>query len=154
MEPKVGEYDFAWLHHVMDELEKADISVVLCTPSATPPIWLSQLYPDVTTLKDGIRTSHGGRRHCCSNHPAYIEHTMRIVEEMGKEFGSDKRVIAWQIDNEIEPTKCECEYCLSAFREYLSKKYGTIDSLNSAWNTNLFSQRYTSFDEVPIPKHA
>ena len=154
MEQEEGKFDFSWLHYVMDKLEEADISIILCTPSATPPIWLSQKYPDVTVLKDGVRKTHGGRRHCCSNHPKYIEYSMRIANEMGKEFGSDKRVIGWQIDNEIEPTKCECDYCVSAFHKYLENKYKTIDALNLAWNTNLFSQKYTSFNEIPIPKKA
>lgn len=37
MEPKEGEYDFSWLHRVIDKLDQADIRVVLGTPTATPP---------------------------------------------------------------------------------------------------------------------
>ncbi len=153
MEFEEGKFDFSWLHYVMDKLGEADISIVLCTPSATPPVWLIDKYPDVAVLRDGFRRRHGGRRNCCTNHPKYREHTMRIVEKMGEEFGKDERVIGWQIDNEIEPTRCDCDYCLTAFRKYLKNKYGTIDALNTAWNTNLFSQKYSNFEQIPIPKY-
>ncbi|MBO7332159.1 MAG: beta-galactosidase, partial [Alphaproteobacteria bacterium] len=45
-------------------VHEAGIAVVMGTPTATPPIWLSQRYPDVLNLgENGQRTNHGGRRH-------------------------------------------------------------------------------------------
>ena len=44
-EPEDGKYDFGWLKRVMDLLGKAGIKVVLATPTAAPPIWLSQKHP-------------------------------------------------------------------------------------------------------------
>lgn len=40
MEPCEGQFDFEWLHKIMDKLWNAGISVILGTPTATPPIWL------------------------------------------------------------------------------------------------------------------
>lgn len=91
MEPERGRYDFKWLHDVVDRLGEAGISVVMGTPTATPPIWLIREYPDVAVLNEsGIRKNHGGRRHCCSNNPRYIEACDSIVHAMGREFGKDK----------------------------------------------------------------
>ena len=74
MEPERGKYNFNWLHNVVDRLAKAGISVVIGTPTATPPIWLIREHPDVAELNEaGVRKKHGGRRHCCSNNPNYIE---------------------------------------------------------------------------------
>ncbi len=88
MEPERGRYDFKWLHDVVDRLGEAGISVVMGTPTATPPIWLIREYPDVAVLNEsGIRKNHGGRRHCCSNNPRYIEACDSIVHAMGREFG-------------------------------------------------------------------
>ena len=70
MEPSPGEFDFDWLKKIVNRLGEEGIFSILGTPSATPPIWLSQLYPDVMILKESYqRARHGGRRHCCSNHP-------------------------------------------------------------------------------------
>lgn len=152
MEPEEGSFSFGWIHRVIDRAAGEGIKTVLGTPTATPPIWLTQKYPDIMVLNaQNVRARHGGRRNGCANHPKYLEYSMRIVEEMGKEFGGDPNVIGWQIDNEINRPSCECDYCKSAFHGYLQAKYGSIDALNRAWNTNVFSQRYTDFDQIPIP---
>lgn len=157
MEPKPGEFDFSFFHRVVDRMGSAGIGVVLGTPTATPPRWLPKLYPDV--MMEGIngRTkSHGGRRHCCSNNAHYNEYCMRIVERMVQEFADDPAVIGWQIDNEIYAFEggCFCPSCQAGFREYLKKKFGTIDALNNAWNLNLFSQWYDDFADIPAPRDA
>ncbi|MBE6618651.1 MAG: beta-galactosidase [Ruminococcaceae bacterium] len=155
IEPQPGEYDFGWIHTAIDKLSAAGISVILCTPTATPPIWLSKLHPDVTFVpENGIPRVHGGRRHCCSNNPHYIEYSKRIVKKMGEEFGSDERIIGWQLDNEINAQNCTCPDCVALFREHLRKKYGTIENMNKAWNLTLWSQEYSSFSDVNIPVNA
>ena len=152
MEPKRGEYDFAWLHDVVDQLHAAGIAVVMGTPTATPPIWLSREYPDVLNrTASGVRIEHGGRRHCCSNNPHYLAACDEIVEKMAQEFGSDPAIIGWQIDNEIYTgdTGCVCEYCMQRFHKRLKDEYCTVENLNERWNLNLFSQAYDDFSDVP-----
>ena len=156
MEPKPGEYDFKWLHEVVDDLAANGIKSILGTPTATPPRWFLKAHPDAAKLHtDGYRLPHGGRRHCCSNHPAYIEASLKIVEAMAKEFGNDPNVIGWQLDNEIYSFQfgCCCPECEKYFHRYLEKKYGTVEALNAAWNLELFSQAYDSFDDIPMPVH-
>jgi len=155
-EPFEGEYNFEWLHYVIDKMTAAGIYVVLGTPTATPPFWLTQKYPDMLVEReDGSHASHGGRRHCCSSNPNYIEYSRRIVEQLGREFGDNPNVIGWQIDNEIysRGLGCCCDYCLSNFHKHLKEKFGTIEELNKAWNLNLFSQAYESFEEIPVPRN-
>jgi len=158
MEPHEGEFDFSWLHRVIDKLWAAGISVVLGTPSATPPMWLQEKYPDMMIVNDnGLPALHGGRRDCCSNHPQYRQYSARIAEKMAQEFGSDPRVVGWQIDNEIyvrsegQRAGCFCPNCRREFTAFLEKKYGTVEELNRRWNSNIFSQWYDRFDQVPMP---
>ncbi len=153
-EPREGEFDFAWLHRVVDKMRDAGISVIMGTPTATPPHWLYRKYPDMATLSpSGVRTSHGGRRHCCSCHPEYLRYSAIIVEKLAQEFGDDPAIIGWQIDNEIYPWEpgCTCEYCQDAFHAHLAEKYGSVEEINRAWNLNLFSQAYDRIEDVPIP---
>lgn len=157
MEPAPGQYEFGWLHHVVDSLKEAGIKVVMGTPTATPPIWLIREHPDVTIMgSDGVHINHGGRRHCCSNHPAYIKASEGIVRALAEEFGHDENVIGWQIDNEIYASGegCCCPHCMDAFHRQLEEKYGTIEELNRQWNLNLFSQAYDSFEEIPAAVRA
>ena len=155
-EPEEGKYSFEWLHRVVDKLEEAGISVVMGTPTAAPPIWLVKKYPDMLVQRpDGSRRSHGHRRHCCSSNPHYMEYSAKIVEQLGKEFGNQKNIVGWQIDNEIYNlgVGCCCEHCVENFRKHLKNKFGTIEELNKAWNLNIFSIEYESFDDIPaIPQ--
>ncbi len=157
MEPRPEEYHFDWLHRIVDRLGKEDIAVVLCTPSATPPVWLAEMYPDamMETIGGRVRV-HGGRRHFCSNNPKYIEYSLRIAEHLVAEFADDPAVVAWQIDNEIYmgDDGCFCEYCKNEFHEFLRRKFGTIEELNRAWNLSLWSQEYSSFAQIPLPRDA
>ena len=155
MEPREGEYDFSYFHRVVDKLGAAGIAVILGTPTATPPVWFLKQHPDAAAEKrEGRKASHGGRRHICSNHPSFIEKSKEIARRMAMEFGRDPQVIGWQIDNEIYAGDggCFCPACLSRFREWLRDQYGTVDALNEAWDTNIFSQWYDGFDDVPAPR--
>lgn len=154
MEPRDGEFHFEWLHDVIDRLAEAGIAVILGTPSATPPLWVEEKDPDMRLLNaEGLRMQHGGRRHCCSNNPTYRYYSARIAEKMAQEFGTEPRVIGWQIDNEIAAFDygCLCDECRKGFASYLRQRYGTPKELNRRWNLNLFSQEYDSFDQVPPP---
>ena len=43
MEPEEGVFNFDWLHKVVDKLGEAGIRVIMGTPTAVPPKWLSSL---------------------------------------------------------------------------------------------------------------
>lgn len=157
MEPSEGVYCFDWLHRVVDKMCDAKIGVIMGTPTATPPQWLVKKYPEALMLNEnGMRTSHGGRRHCCSNNPEYLRYSANIVERLAKEFGNDDGIIGWQIDNEIYHfgVGCCCEYCMAEFHKHLADKYGNVEGVNKAWNLNLFSQAYDSIEDIPAPINA
>jgi len=156
-EPEEGIFNFSWLHRVVDKMAAAGISVIMGTPTATPPHWLYKKYPDMAIVSpQGARTEHGGRRHCCSSNLNYKKYSSIIVEKLAQEFGSNENIIGWQIDNEIYPwgQGCCCESCIDSFHKYLKKKYGSVENINKAWNLNLFSQAYDSIDDIPVPINA
>ena len=41
IEPREGQCDFGWMHQAVDKFVAAKIAVVVCTPTAAPPVWLS-----------------------------------------------------------------------------------------------------------------
>lgn len=157
MEPEEGKYDLGWLHLTVDKLAAAGIATIMCTPSATPPAWLSEHYPEILYVGYDTRPiTHGGRRHACPNSPVYRDHCALIVTRMAEEFGANDNIIGWQIDNEVYPygpsRSCCCPVCVKKFQSFMQKRYGTIENLNNAWCTNLWSQTYSSFEQLPIPR--
>ena len=74
LEPREGEYDFAWLDEAIELFARRGMEVVLCTPTSCPPLWLYEKYPDAVMVeKDGSPTRTGIRGHRCINHPAVLE---------------------------------------------------------------------------------
>ena len=54
LEPKEGEYSFEWLHDAIGTLDEYGISVMLCTPTAAPPAWLTAKHPEMLLVgEDG-----------------------------------------------------------------------------------------------------
>jgi beta-galactosidase GanA len=151
METREGEYSFGWLHSAVKAFADADIAVELCTPTATPPIWLSEAHPDILRVNASGRTvTHGGRRQYCPNSETYRRYAVGIASRLAEEFAADPGIVAWQIDNEFWE-ECYCTQCEKAFRGWLKNRFGTIRKLNEAWLTVLWSQEYQSFDQVPLP---
>lgn len=151
-EPAEGQFNFDWMDRAIDLLARNSIRTVLGTPTAAPPAWLTRGYPATLAVDEGgVRREHGKRCHYCVNSPEYHRHTRRIVRAMGEHFGRNPHVIGWQFDNEYG-TVCYCDTCRTSFQAYLKDVFEDLDSLNEHWTTSYWSQTYTAWDQIPIPK--
>ncbi|MEM9325870.1 MAG: beta-galactosidase [Bacteroidota bacterium] len=151
MEPEEGQYDFGWLHEVIEQLHASDIDVILGTPTATPPIWMAEKYPEMFIVDEhGHARGHGSRRNTNYVNADYVRLSKKICREMAKAFGNKPGVIAWQIDNEFHLSSDFSEDTERCWHQWLENRYGTIGELNRTWATNLWSQRYQAFEQVPM----
>ena len=155
MEPSEGKFDFAWLRRAIEILQKHGIVVILGTPSAAPPPWLTARYPEVLMVNDeGMTLSPGGRRFTCPTNKTYRRLSLQIATEMARTFVNTTGVIGWQIDNEFTLQRwgrCYCKFCRAGFQDWLRAKYGMLDTINSKWGTAFWSQVYTDFTQIPVP---
>jgi beta-galactosidase len=155
MEPSEGKFEFGWLHRAIQILHKHNIAVILGTPSAAPPPWLSAKYPDIFEVNaQGQRLRPGGRRFTCPTNPVYRKLSLAIATQMAKKFGETEGVIGWQIDNELtlgSSLRCYCNFCQVGFQNWLRTRYSTLDNLNQSWGTVFWSQTYTDFSQIPVP---
>ena len=157
MEKREGEYDFSLFKYMLDVMYENGIYTVLCTPSATPPRWVFEKHPDAIRVRsEGFRKvqlEHNARVHSCKSHKGIRYENSRIAEKMAEALGKHPGVIGWQIDNEIYPYDygCYCDNCIKEFREYLKKKYGTIENLNKKWVMHRWSLDYDNFDQIKPP---
>jgi len=155
MEPDEDQFDFDWLESAVEILARHGIKSLLGTPTAAPPKWLTDKYPDACQIMaDGHRREFGKRRHYCVNSENYHRLTTRIVTALAERFKADPNVIGYQLDNEFmaEQPHCYCDTCRKKFQGWLQKKYGTIEELNRRWGTAFWSQQYRNFDAVALPK--
>ena len=155
IEPAEGEFDWDWLDRAVETLAAVGLQVVLCTPTAAPPAWLTRSHPDILPVDNQRhRRSFGARRHYCANSPTYREHTRRIVGAMATRYGHRPEIVGWQIDNEFgggKTARCYCHNCVAAFRSWLQRRYIHLDALNDAWGTVFWSQTYTDWGQIEPP---
>jgi beta-galactosidase len=150
MEPTEGHYNFDWVDHAIAAAAKHHIYVVLGTPGATPPAWLTQKYPETLRIKeDGHQDQHGNREQFNWANPKYRELTRGIAEKMAQRYGHNPNVIGWQIDNEYANLSYGPDV-KKQFQAWLKDHYLTLDNLNARWTTAYWSESYTDWSQIPI----
>lgn len=156
-EPKEADYQFGWMDEILDFMQENQMKVVLGTPSATPPKWMTDRYGDEIYQADlyGHSKLFGTRKHYCFNSEVYRQKIKALTEKIASRYAKHPAIEDWQIDNELgwaNTTRCYCSKCEKKFKKYLQKKYGTIENLNRTYGTVFWSQTYNSFEEVIIPR--
>jgi len=157
VEPRPGEYDFAWVDDVMDRLAGAEVAVSLATMTASPPPWMARLHPETLPVReDGTVLHPGARQHYCPSSPVYRRYAVALVERLAERYGDHPALALWHVGNEYG-----CHVSLSysyaaeeGFRAWLRERYGDLDALNDAWSTAFWSQRYGDWEEVQPPRTA
>ncbi len=155
LEPEPGRLELDWLERALETLAAEGLEVVLGTPTATPPKWLVDRYPEILARDaDGRVRAFGSRRHYSFSSRRYLEESRRIVGVLAGRFGRHPAVIGWQTDNEYgchDTVRSYGPEDAAAFRAWLKRRYGTIEALNQAWGTVFWSMELRSFDEVDPP---
>ncbi|GAC1416471.1 MAG: beta-galactosidase [Acidobacteriaceae bacterium] len=150
MEPQEGHYDLDWLEHAVNDAGKHGIYTVMSTPSAAPPAWLTQKYPEtLRTGEDGRKAEHGNRQQFSWANPKYRDLSRAMAEQLAKRFGHNPYVIGWQIDNEYAANSFDPE-TRAQFQQWLKARYGTLENLNDRWTTSYWSQTYSDWNQIPI----
>ncbi|SMB81499.1 beta-galactosidase [Deinococcus hopiensis] len=155
MEPRPGEYDWAWLDEAIEVYAAAGLNVVLCTPTAAPPAWLVQQHPDILPHSaGGCPKQFGARRHYDFCSPVFREHSARITRVMAERYGQHPAVVGWQTDNEFgwgDTTHSYSPAAAAGFRAWLQARYGTPEALNEAWGNVFWSMEYTDWAQIGLP---
>lgn len=162
VEPCDGVYTFEWLDDYLDLCHRKGFTVVMCTPTASPPPWLVTAYPEVQIVQaDGSPFPYGARRQVSVISAVYRTLSARIAEVLAKRYGNHPAVIGWQVDNELHGIEdfnmsghCE-EHSAEAterFREWLQARYTTVEALNLAWGNGYWSCEYSDWKEITTPR--
>lgn len=151
LEPREGEYDFAWLDNIIEKLYAAGIHIFLATPSGARPAWMSQKYPEVLRVgRNRVPALHGGRHNHCMSSPVYRAKTLKINGLLAERYSHHPAVLGWHISNEYGG-ECHCDLCQARFRDWLKARYKTLDALNHAWWSTFWSHTYTDWSQIASP---
>jgi beta-galactosidase len=152
-EPREGEFQFAWMDRIVDKMHAAGIKVVMGTPTYSIPPWLYAKHPEVMVIPLGqVRTPrefYGIRQNMDISHPVYRQYSERVIRKIAERYAKHPGVIGWQVDNETGAYGTGGPNVQAGFKEWLKRKFGTVEAMNQAWGLVYWGQLVGSWDELP-----
>jgi beta-galactosidase len=165
-----NKFDFAEVHEMFDICDEIGLNVLVELNLESAPYWLEAQHPETRYVNANGRavelgaqeaTPAGGHPGLCFHNPIVMHHAERYVREMVRQFKDRKSLHIYDCWNEphLEPVWCNnmwgnkgdrvycyCSTSRLAFRNWLQKRYGDIDTFNRTWG-----RAYTTFDHVSPP---
>ncbi|WP_051967310.1 beta-galactosidase [Kitasatospora mediocidica] len=157
LQPAPDSWDFGWLDRLLDLLHAHGVAVDLATATASPPAWLVRAHPELRPVTaDGVRLEFGSRQHYCPSSAVYRAAATRLTRALAERYRDHPALALWHIHNEYgdHVTECFCAESATDFRRWLTERYEDVETLNQAWGTAFWSQRYGCFEEIEPPRTA
>lgn len=153
-EYKEGEFTLSYYDNFLELCTKHAMEVILCTPTAAPPIWLIHNYPEVLNQNRDGGKYYGARRHYSYNSPIYRKFCDRIVDKLAEHYSQWDIIVGWQVDNELN---CELSEFYSdadhaAYRNFLKDKFGSLANLNESLGLVFWNRIYSDWEQVTLNK--
>jgi beta-galactosidase len=154
-EPADGQFDYAWMDHIVDAMGKAGIKVILGTPTYSIPTWMWKAHPEMLARPlGGAQVGYGMRQNMNTDDPNYRRYAERLIVKLVEHYKGNPTVIGWQIDNETGSYGASNPQVFAEFVDRLKKKFVTTDALNKAWFLNYWGQDVNDWNDMPTRDNA
>lgn len=152
-EPSRGRFEFGWWDKIIAKMQASGIKVILDIPGSPAPTWLHREYPGVDIVaENGSRLPPAERYMDDISDPDYVREVGVMAAAIMQHYAQNPDVIAVGYDNEIGNGYMSYSPAdRLRFVAWLKRKYGTVGALNAAWQTEWWSRRLNSFDDVYLP---
>ena len=151
-EPQDGVFEFAWMDRVIDALHKAEIKVILGTPTYAIPTWMHRKHPDLMAQYDhGKRAYYGARQNMNHTHPAFRYYAERIIRQLASHYAPHPAIIGYQVDNETSSGLLHNPDVFQKFIDYLKAKFSSVEQLNEIWGLTYWSHRLEDWADLWTP---
>ena len=153
-QPEPDRWDWDGLDRFLDLALEKGIRVCLSTPTATPPPWFFERYPDARLINIDGRPCFSARHMTCWNHPQAWAEAVRTIRTLAQRYGRHPSVWGWQIDNEPNYAEDPAAYydfnphAIHDAQQWLQDEYGTLDALNERWFGAFWSQTYNKWSQI------
>lgn len=153
-EPEEGIYTFEWFDEVMDLFAEAKIGVLLDLSTRPAPVWVHRKCPGCEIYgPSGTRQASLTRYMEDITDPDYQKYALEFVERLILRYKDHPALFAFGLCNELGAGYLSHSPAFrERFIEWLTEKYeNNAAKLNNAWQTQRWSRRLSSFQEVEIP---
>ena len=145
-EPKPGDFEFQNLDLLMRLAQERGLRVVVQIYLDSAPDWVGEKYPDgrFVDRSGAVITSEAAPGYCI-DHEGVRSAIVKFLEALSGEANKFSALYGWDVWSEphvinwaefpylSNPEFCFCPSSQARFREWLKKKYGTLEALNAAW---------------------
>ncbi|MBQ6582225.1 MAG: beta-galactosidase, partial [Mogibacterium sp.] len=145
-EPSPGVFDFSHVIRVIEAAAEHGIDVIVGTPTYAVPTWLADLDPGVLN-----GNGYGPRQNMDFTDPTFRFYAERIIRELVSQTAGYRNVIGFQIDNETKHYWVHSKQVIDGFREWLSKRFDSVEEVNKAYGLFHWSNSAASFGSLPDP---
>jgi len=150
-QPAPDVYDFSTLDRIVARAAAEGRNICLATGTGAHPAWLARAHPEVTRVDfEGRRHRYGQRHNSCPSSPVFRRLSAELARRVAARYADNPAVVAWHVGNEYGGA-CYCDLCAAGFRDWLRRKYGTLEALNTAWYTTFWSHTFTDWAEIEPP---
>ncbi len=156
-EPEDGRFEYAWMDHILDDMSKAGIKVILGTPTYSIPAWMYHQHPEILADRTPpgpfggkpVPSVYGIRQNMDTDSPAYRFYAERLIRHIVAHYKDNPIVIGWQIDNETSSYDAANRDVFIGFQHYLEKKFHTPEDLSKAWFLNYWGENLHTWEDLP-----
>lgn len=150
MEPEPGCFDFSHIDRVIDAMGRADISVIVGTPTYAVPAWLVAADPDVLARTHRGEGHYGPRQIMDITNKTYLFHAERTIRALVEHVANHPAVIGYQVDNETKHYDSVSRTMQQAFVRHLREQFDDdLDAMNHEFGLDYWSNRINSWEDFP-----
>ena len=134
IELKAGQWDFSLYDQVFSSAEKYGVKIVATLTMNYEPYYVNPTGFYILHENALPRTAH------------QLNYSKKYIEKVVNRYKNSKALDTWWLINEPGMNNRDDSLAVDRFKIWLSKKYGTIDSLNSAWHCGFKSFPSIQYD--------
>ena len=146
-EPREGEYHLENLDLLLRLADEVGLKVIVQVYVDSAPEWVGSKYPEGRyAAQDGQPIPSQAAPGFCFDNKNVRNSVLGFFQEVARHAGKSRAFYGWDLWSEpaalnwarvgykSEPMFCYCPASMERFREWLQKKYGTLEKLNAAWH--------------------
>nr|WP_314898229.1 beta-galactosidase [uncultured Flavobacterium sp.] len=149
VEPQDGVFDFTHIDRVLNAMHKADISVIVGTPTYAVPTWLVRKYPDILAITPEGPNKYGTRQNMDISNPNFRRHAETVIRKIMEHVKDHPAIIGYQVDNETKAYNTAGPEVQKLFVKYMQEKFKSLDVINKAFGLDYWSNRINNWDDFP-----
>ena len=159
-EPREGEYHLENLDLLLRLANEVGLKVIVQVYVDSAPEWVGSKYPEGRyEAQDGQPIPSQAAPGFCFDNKNVRKAVLDFFQEVARHADKSSAFYGWDLWSEpaalnwarvgykSEPMFCYCPASMQRFREWLQKKYGTLDQLNVAWH-----RTFTDWKQVEPPR--